>query len=307
MTERLEIYLSGCQVGITVSSVGLGVVAEPALAAVLDPVVVALGVTPADGSGHTALAVLVSLAIINLLHVVIGEQAPTYLGIERTKFVAKYGAIPLYWWTKIMSPVILLSDRVAKGLLGLFGVEIERSWTEAEHADSPSSKGDVRRQMGDVLGQVDVSEERQQEVLNALDIGEIPVKTIMIERGDIRTVSTTQEFETNFEVMAASPHTRFPLIGDSLEDFRGVVYTPAVLRNLEELRDGTLSLEALTAPPMTVSSNIVVAEVIDQFQIENQELALVVEEDRVVGLVTATDAFEQITGDLRDPMDIGKI
>jgi CBS domain containing-hemolysin-like protein len=92
MTEKLEIFLSGCQVGITVCSVGLGVVAEPAFAAVLDPAFKALGFT-ASGGGHTAAAVITGLAIINLLYVIVGEQAPTYLGVERTKFVAKYCAI----------------------------------------------------------------------------------------------------------------------------------------------------------------------------------------------------------------------
>lgn len=125
MTKRLEIFLTGCQVGITICSVGLGVVAEPAVTAVLDPLLGAVGVT--DG-GHTALSVLLALAVVNLMHVIVGEQAPTYLGIERAKFVAGYGSGPLYVWTKLMYPVIIAADWVAKALLGLFGVEISRSW-----------------------------------------------------------------------------------------------------------------------------------------------------------------------------------
>ena len=304
MTERLEIYLSGCQVGITVSSVGLGVVAEPALAAVLDPAVRALGVGAAGATGHTAASVIVSLAIINLLHVVVGEQAPTYLGIERTKFVARYGAPLLYAWTKVMSPVIILSDKVAKGLLRLFGVEIDRSWTEEELDEEASTRGEARRQMGDALQNAGVSDERRDEVLNALDIGELPVEDVMIDREEITTLSTTADLETNLERMAESPHVRFPLVGGSLEDFRGIVYTPAVLGALDDLQDGSVDLEALSAPPMTVRRKTVVSHLIDQFQAENQELALVVEDDRVVGLVTATDAFEEITGDIEDPLDV---
>ena len=304
MTERLEIYLSGCQVGITISSVGLGVVAEPALAAVLDPAVRALGVGAAGSAGHTATAVIVSFTIINLLHVIVGEQAPTYLGIERTKFVARYGAPLLYWWTKLMSPVIVLSDRAAKGLLGLFGVEIDRSWTEEELEDEPATRGEARREMGDALQNVGVSDERRDEVLNALDIGELPVEEVMIDRDDVVALSTEAELSTNVERMTGSPHVRFPLVGDSLEDFRGIVYTPAVLGPLEEHDDGPLDLEALAAPPMTVSADTVVSDLIDKFQAENQELALVLDDGRVVGLVTATDAFEEITGDIEDPLDV---
>jgi CBS domain containing-hemolysin-like protein len=310
MTERLEIYLSGCQVGITISSVGLGVVAEPALAAVLDPVVIALGVAPPGGAGHTAAAVLVSLAIINLLHVVVGEQAPTYLGIERTKFVARYGAPLLYWWTKVMSPVILLSDRIAKGLLGLFGVEIARSWAEeeledGEGGDRPTTRGEVRQQMGDALGRVGVPEERREEVLNALRIGETPVSTVMVDVDDVVALSTTASLDENLRRMAESPHGRFPLVGESLsaDEFHGIVYTPAVLGHLDAVRDGSLDLRALATEPMTVTADTVVSEVIDEFQRQHQELALVVDDGEVVGLVTATDAFEEITGELEDPLD----
>jgi CBS domain containing-hemolysin-like protein len=124
MTDRLEIFLTGCQVGITICSVGLGVVAEPAVTAVVGPLLGAVGIS---GGGHTTLSVILALTVVNLLHVIVGEQAPTYLGIERSKFVAGYGSRPLYAWTKLMYPVIIAADWVAKGLLGLFGVEITRS------------------------------------------------------------------------------------------------------------------------------------------------------------------------------------
>ena len=306
MTERLEIYPSGCQVGITISSVGLGVVAEPALAAVLDPLVRALGIG-AGGSGHTAASVLVALAIMNLLHVVVGEQAPTYLGIDCTKFVARYGAPLLYWWTKVMAPVILLSDRIAKGLLGLFGVDIARSWAEEEldeEGQGPATRAELRQQMGDALSDVGVSDERRDEIINAFEIGAIPVSEVMIEREEIVALSTAEDLETNLDRMGSTPHVRFPLVGDSLEEFHGIVYTPEVLRHREELQEGSLDLRELAAPPMTVSTDTTVSDLIDRFQAENQELALVIADGEVVGLVTATDAFEQITGDLEDPMDV---
>ena len=305
MTERLEIFLSGCQVGITISSVGLGVVAEPALAAVLDPLVRSVGVGTGTG-GHTAASVLVSFAVINLLHVIVGEQAPTYLGIERTKFVARYGAPLLYWWTKLMAPVIILSDRTAKALLGLFGVEIARSWAEEEIEEGgPSTRGELREQMGDALRDAGVSDERRDEVLSAFEIGDIPVEEIMIDRESIVALSTADDLETNLDRITDSPHVRFPLVGESLEEFHGIVYTPSVLRHVEEIVGGTLDFRDLTAPPMTVGTDTVVSDLIDRFQAENQELALVVEAGRVVGLVTATDAFEEITGDLEDPIDVG--
>ena len=234
MTDRLEIYLSGCQLGITIASVGLGVVAEPALASVLAPVAELTGI----GSTHAVSAVL-ALSVINLLHVIVGEQAPTYLGIERTRFVAGYGSGLLYWWTKIMSPVIVLADGVAKWLLGLFGVEITRSWTEAEEGEdggerAVGSRADLHREMGDVLGQVDdLSAEREEEVLAALQIGMVPVRDIAVPRDEIVALSTADSLDRNLETLREAPLSRFPLVGDSLDDYRGNVYAPTVLRRYE--------------------------------------------------------------------------
>ncbi|NLV11840.1 CNNM domain-containing protein [Haloarcula argentinensis] len=301
MTERLEIFLTGCQVGITICSVGLGVVAEPALTAVLRPLLGAVGVA---GSGHTTLSVLLALVVVNLMHVIVGEQAPTYLGIERAKFVAGYGSGPLYVWTKLMYPVIIAADWVAKALLGLFGVKISRSWTESEaEGDLATTRAELRSEMGDSLSRVGISEERRSEVINALDIGAKPVSEIMVARSDIVALSTTDEFETNMGRIDGMPYVRFPLIEGSLDSFVGVVYAPTVLHNYEALNSGATTLEELATPPLTVAAETTISDFIDQCQAANQELALVVEDDAVVGLLTATDAFEAITGELEDPMD----
>ena len=308
MTERLEVYLSGCQLGITICSVGLGVAAEPALTAVLDPIVTATGFGNVLGgggsSGHSALAAVASLAVINLLHLTIGEQAPTYLGIERTKTIAKYGAPILYWWTRILSPVIRLADWVAKRLLSLLGVEITRSWAEEEAEGSgATSRGEVLSRMGEVLTTMNVPQERRREVMNALAIDQILTRDIMVDREDIVAVSTTRTAQENLDRISETPHTRFPLVGESLDDVVGIVYVPSLLTHRNALESGEEEFADVAAPPMVVSPHLPVSELIDRFQDENQELAVVVDEGETVGLVTATDAFETIAGELRDPLD----
>lgn len=311
MTEELEIYLSGCQLGITISSVGLGVVAEPALASLLDPVVRATGLAGLLGGGsdgHTALSVLLALVVVNLLHVIVGEQAPTYFGIERTKLAARYGAPILYWWTTTLGPIIRFADWVAKGLLSLVGVTITRSWADEEIEEDespPTSRSELRSRMGAVLHEGSLTAEREREVINALAIGETSVAEVMVDRSGIVALSTVEPIDTNLELMAKRQHTRFPLVDTDLEAFVGVVYTPAVLSDVDALRNGERDLESLATSPLTVPSDVPVSELIDRFQDENQELALVTDTDdeRVVGLVTATDAFEAIAGDIEDPLD----
>jgi len=304
MTERLEIFLSGCQVGITVCSIGLGIVAEPAVTALFGGLFHALGVTSA--AGHTTISVAAAFGLINMLHVIVGEQAPTYLGIERAKFVAKYGSGPLYWWAKLTSPIILVADWTAKELLGLFGVEISRSWAEEELEEGeaqPASRAELRSQMGERMSQMGMSRERVDEVINAIEIGQMPVTDIMVKREGVVALSTKADLETNLERMEGTPHVRFPLAEGGLEDFVGVVYAPSILHNLDALKSGDLTLEDLATPPLTVAADTAVSDFIDQCQAENQELALVLEGGEVVGLVTATDAFEEVLGELEDPMD----
>ncbi len=305
MTERLEIYLTSCQVGITASSIALGVVAEPALVELLAPLTAvlsgALPVALPGGSGHVVGATL-AFIIINLLHLTHGEQTPTYLGIEKTKFVARYGAGPLYWFTKAITPLIAFGDWVAKATLRLFGIDVTRPWAEDEE-ELISTRAALRSEINEALSQGPVSDEREQEILNALQIGDEPVGQIMVPREGVVPLSVEDEFETNLARMQEHPHVRFPLVEGDFEGFRGVVYSPDVLRNLEPLRSGQTTLTDISRDAVEIDSETSVSDAIDRFQSAGEELALVVDAGDVVGLLTATDAWEAITGELEDPLD----
>jgi CBS domain containing-hemolysin-like protein len=296
MTQDLEIYLTSCQVGITASSIAVGIVAEPALAALFEPYFAGSALASV-GAGA-----LIAYAIINLLHLTHGEQTPTYLGVERSKFVCRYGARPLYWFAWLISPIMRVGDSVAKATLSLFGVEMTGAWLETEE-QVIESRADLRNRLGSLLDEGDVPEERREEVLNALTVDEMAVAEIVTDPDDIVALSTTATTEENLETMRATPHTRFPLVGDDLADFRGVVYTPSVLTHLEALERGERTFESIAAPPMTLAAGTNVSDAFDQFQAQDQELALVLEDGEVVGLLTATDSLEAVMGELEDPLD----
>jgi CBS domain containing-hemolysin-like protein len=296
MTSDLELYLTTCQVGITASSIAVGIVAEPALAALFEPLF-----------GGTALATVgagafIAYLIINLVHLTHGEQAPTYLGVERSRLVCRYGATPLHYFYLLISPIIKLGDLVAKGTLKLFGIEMTGAWLEAEE-DVIESRAQLRNQMSSLLERGEILGERHDEVLAILEAGWMEVRDVMVDWDAVVPLSTTASVDENLERMSGEPHTRFPLVGEEAEDFVGIVYLPSVLEHLEELRAGELSFEDIAAPPMTVSQNTSVSDAIDQFQAEGQELALVLSDGEVVGLLTATDALEAVVGELEDPLD----
>jgi len=303
MTQSLEIYLTTCQVGITASSIAVGIVAEPALAALFEPLFEPLFANTALASiGSGA---IIAFLIINLVHLTHGEQTPTYLGVERSRMVCRYGARPLYWFNWAISPLIRLGDWVAKLTLGLFGIEMTGAWLETEE-DVIESRADLRNRLGSVLDEGDLSEERRDEVMNALQIGEQPVRDVMVPSDEIVALSTDSDAAENFRQIEEHPHTRYPLVGDDLTDFRGIVYLPVLLQHRDQLAgDGDLDFAELAAPPVTTSPDTDVSDAIDQFQAENQELALVIEDGDVVGMVTVTDLLESVTGDIEDPIDIG--
>lgn len=300
MTQNLEIYLTTCQVGITASSIAVGIVAEPALAAIFEPLFENTALA-AIGSGA-----IIGFLIINLLHLTHGEQTPTYLGVERAQMVCRYGATPLYWFNWLISPLITLGDSVAKWTLKLFGIEMTGAWLETEEGVI-ESRADLRNRLSSVLEQGELSAERRNEVMNALQIGEQTIREIMLPADDIIALSTEADASENVRRMEESTHTRYPLVGPELTDFHGIVYSPIFVRYREELASGTIDFVEIAAPPMTLSPDTDVSDAIDQFQTENQELALVIEDGEAVGLVTVTDLLEAVMGDIEDPLDKGQI
>jgi CBS domain containing-hemolysin-like protein len=296
MTQDLELYLTTCQVGITASSIAVGIVAEPALAALFEPL---FGGTPLATIGAGA---LIAYLIINLIHLTHGEQTPTYLGVERSRMVCRYGAAPLYWFYLLISPLITLGDWVAKWTLRLFGIEMSGAWLEAEE-DAIESRAQLRNRLSSLLERGELSTERHDEVLNALEAGTTEVREVMVDEADITFLSTDVPVEENLRRVSKTPHTRYPLIGPDGEELVGIVYVPRVVDRIEELKSGEDSFADVASPPMTISADTSVSDAIDRFQAERQELALVLTDGEIVGLLTATDALEAVMGELEDPLD----
>ncbi|MFP4633321.1 MAG: CNNM domain-containing protein [Halobacteriales archaeon] len=306
MTDDLEIYLTSCQVGISATSIAVGIVAEPALASLFEPVFEGSFMASVGAGG------VLAFVIINLAHLTHGEQTPTYLGVERTKFVCRYGATPLYWFAWLLSPVISLGDTVAKWTLGLFGVEMTGAWLETE-VESIESRAELRNRLSEVLEAGDMPDDRRDEVVAALDIDETTVGEIAVPLDDVVALSTDVDDEENLRRVRDSHHTRYPLVSGDFDRFEGVVYAYELL-DADDVRG--VGLEDLSSTPLVLPADTSVSEAIDVFQSKNQEMALVVETAdgvdfdatdlgglEVVGLVTVTDALEEVVGEIRDPLD----
>ena len=296
MTNDLELYLTTCQIWISGTSIALGIIAEPGLAALFEPLFQNTALA-SIGAGS-----LLGFFIINMVHLTHGEQTPTYLGVERSKQVARYGARPLYWFAWLIAPLIKFGDWVAKATLKLFGVEMTGAWLETEE-EIIESRADLRNKLDSLLEQGDLSDERREEIRNALRVGEESISEVMTPVEDVVFLSTEASVAENLDRIGSSPHTRFPLIGEDPEDFLGIVYVPSVIDRIDDLQAGDTSFEDIAAPPMTMAPETIISDAVDQFQAESQELALVLSEGEAVGLITATDALEAVMGDIEDPLD----
>jgi CBS domain containing-hemolysin-like protein len=305
ITDQLEIYLTGCQLGITASSILLGVVAEPAFTELFRPLFSLFGVSEAVAHG---ISVVVGIVLINLIHKIWGEQTPTYLGVERPRQVARHTAGALYAWTTVAYPFIMAGDGLAKATLRLFGVEVQRSWTEEDEEGDEEAAGvsAVRREIGEVLSRANLSRERRGEILRAVDIEQMPVQSIMVPRSDIVALRTGDPLGETLDRMRARPFNRYPLLEPDWESVHGTLYMTTVFRRLPELKAGTLQLADIAEPVVWVDPELPISDLIDRLQKEQQEIALVRADGHVRGLVTSTDAFEAIAGELEDPDDVGR-
>ncbi|OYR76333.1 hypothetical protein DJ71_18130, partial [Halorubrum sp. E3] len=193
------------QVWISGTSIALGIVAEPGLAALFAPLFENTTLASA-GAGS-----LLGFFLINMVHLTHGEQTPTYLGVERSKQVANYGARPLYWFAWAISPLIKFGDWVAKATLRLFGVEMTGSWTEAEE-EVLETRAQLRTRLGSMMAEVELPEERREEVLSALDVDRITVGDVMTPPDEIVSLTTTVSVAENLDRIRDTPHSRFPLV-----------------------------------------------------------------------------------------------
>lgn len=298
MTEELEIYLTSCQVGISATSIALGVIAEPALASLLNPLFEGT-VFASFGAG-----VFLAFLIINLVHLTHGEQTPTYLGVEKSKMVCKYGAIPLYWYTKVIRPLITMGDSVAKFTLRLFNIEMTSSWVETGE-ETIKSRSQLHTKLQSMLQTQDLSNEHINEVLSTLDADKLQLRDVMVSKEEIKTISTENTIEENKQILQDSAHSRYPLIGSSLKEIHGIVYVASLARELYGVKDEAVNLQEIAVPALKFKDTMSIGQAIDTFQQEQQEIAFVVDEtDTVVGIVTITDLLEQFVGEIEDPLDL---
>ena len=293
--EHIDSYLSACQLGITMSSLGLGAVGEPVFHDILEPL---LG--DAATIAGFGIATLIAFLIITTLHVVLGELAPKSLAISRTAPVVLALAPPMRAFYLATKPLVDLFNAMGNLVLRPFGIPPA---SEAPH--QPHSEAELRELLRESSrgGLIDLGEQQLSEA--ALVFGDVRAREVMKPRREIDVVLTSDSPSAIAERAIATGRTRMPLCESDggLESAVGTINAKDLLPLIFD-EERQLEVSELARPLGHVSESAHVDEVLRGMREERLHLALVYDEHgTVTGLVTMEDVLEQLVGDIEDEFD----
>jgi CBS domain containing-hemolysin-like protein len=292
--QRLSTYLSGAQLGITVTSLAIGLVAEPSIATLLRAPLEALGL---DADVTEVVAVAAALLLATAVQMVFGELVPKNIALSRPVGSVVWVVIPLVVFTKLTRPLIAVLNGSANQLLRLMGVEPVE---ELRSARTPDELASVVRRAG-VQGALGVETAGLME--RSLTFGSKTAADVMTPRTRVRTVTASAPVATVIEATRDTGHSRFPAIGDSVDDVRGVIHVKQAVAVPQLDRTKTRIQEVMT-PPVLVPPSIALDPLLERLQQRGLQLAVVVDEyGGTAGIVTFEDLVEELVGDVVDEHD----
>lgn len=296
MLQRLDLYLSACQLGITIASLVLGWLAEPAVARLLLELAAYAGWQIQDGPTTHLIAVAIALTIITILHMTVGEQAPKVWAIRKAESISLFVAYPLYTFATALRPLIAFINALSNGLVRLTGMS-----TANEHEASASIE-ELRSILASSARAGHITARQRSIGDNVLALMRLEVRHIMLPRVDVAYLSTSNTMEENLRILRETGHSRYPLGDPDLDNIRGVVHARTVLATL--LQEKELSLEAQALRMPTVPDTQPLSRFIVELQRSQTHAAAVVDEHgTIIGLSFLEDALEEIVGPIHDEFD----
>jgi CBS domain containing-hemolysin-like protein len=294
---HLDAYLSATQLGITLSSLGLGWVGEPYLAHMLQPFFFRFGVE-SETVIRTASFILAFTAI-TFLHIVLGELAPKTLAIRKPVGVTLWVSAPLGWFYVMFKPAIWFLNGTANWLLK----SVFRLQPASEH-ELAHSEEELRLILAESADAREVSSIGKDLLMNALDLRDRVVRDIATPRGEVIFLNTEDSFEDSVKRAMESRHTRFPLCREHLDETIGLVHIKDLLRLMREPKPDITSIkrELHNVPEM-----MPLEKLLSFFLARHAHLALVVDEfGGTAGIVTLDNVIEELVGDIQDEFDADK-
>lgn len=293
LQRRLDASLSACQLGITMASLGLGWIGEPAIAHLLRPMLVMLGIK-ADFWLHS-IAFIIAFTLITAAHLVIGEQTPKIYALRRPETVALFCAMPLKAFYYFSYPLMAALNASTSFLLAMAGVDPKTS-----HQEIPT-EGEIRTLLQQARTHGNISRSEHRLITAVLEFDDLVCRKVMKPRIDVVFLNVDQPIQENLALVLKDTHSRYPVCQGSLDSVLGIVH----IKDLISLSgDDTINLRSILRPCQFVPETIPVSRLLRQFQSSHQHMAFVVDEyGIIVGVVTLEDVIEQIVGPVEDEFD----
>jgi CBS domain containing-hemolysin-like protein len=292
--DNLNDYISAIQVGVTMASIGIGAVGEPAVSELLKPV---LG-GPLGEAAATAISVTIAYLLITSLHITIGELVPKLVAIRYAEAVATRAARPLRFFRILFHPFIVVLTGISNRILKLFGIDPERLVEEGGTPD------ELKRLIAESYagGKLDPGEAGM--LTGVFHLHEQQARQVMTPAPAVVTVDASDDVETALRRCVQTGHTRLPVTEDDNQDrVKGIVHANALGERL--LTDGpNASIEGLVREAPIVPETKALDDLLADLQRQRSSLAVVIDEyGRTAGIVTVEDIIEEVVGEIDDETD----
>ena len=295
INDHLNTYLSAIQLGITIASLGLGWIGEPAVSKLLEFI---FGSCFADNPVLLhSLSFGIAFSFITLLHVVLGELVPKSLAIQATERYVLAVAPALYLFNRVFSPFIWVFDHVSIWILKLMGTKMTSEGDETHSEEEIKIIIDASQRGG-------IIDETEGEIIqNAIDFSEICAHEIMVPRQDIKCLYIGSSFEDALDFIKKHNHTRFPLCNKDRDHIIGMIHIRDFLEHSSEKNDKDF-LTKISRKILFVPENKSISDILHQMMLKRVHMAVVVDEyGGTAGLLSMEDILEELVGDILDEHD----
>jgi CBS domain containing-hemolysin-like protein len=294
--KDLDRYISATQLGITLASLGLGWVGEPAVASMVDGFLGLLGFHAGDVVVHSTSAVITAFLIITFLHIVLGELAPKSVALVMPENVSKVIIRPLIFFSRVMSPFIWALNGTANAILRIFKIEPA---SESQHVHSAEELRLILSQAG-AHGTLDESDSAM--LAGVFDFHEKRARDVMRPRTDMIAIPIDATQDEVWEILRRERYSRYPVYDETVDDILGVFVAKDLM--LRE-RDEPFILRDLLREPLYVPDSRPAERVLDDLRKTRAHMAIVLDEyGGTAGILTIEDLVEEVIGDIADEYDM---
>jgi CBS domain containing-hemolysin-like protein len=294
LVDNLNAYISATQLGITLASLALGWIGEPAIAHLLE---IPLHGRVSDTVLHT-ISFTIAFSIITFLHIVLGELAPKTLALERAERTALAIALPMQVFYKTFRWPIRLLDWAGTRTVRLFGLHPSGDHASIYTEEELRHLVDVSRQSGHL------KEEEQKLINSVLNFSDAEVREAMIPRTSVDAISITATLEEAKNAFRGLGYSRLPVYRGSRDDVVGVLFRRDLEPFLEQSNHDGFDLQQLLHPPQFIPATAQLGTALKHMQASRTHIAVVVDEHGgMEGIVTLEDLLEEIVGEINDEFD----